>query len=455
MLVDAYELPEVGTSEDNAENLEVLLELLVKLSVLQVGDLKPEPGEEDGLQCARLRARRLALELSPPDKPAPSMPDAVPLIDVKQQALTRELMAAAGKAPETSAEKAAGEKRLIDVALNAKLTASVIGLHGLEMDGKLKLADFKKAASAVQVAELLKQSKIGLPTGASSALRTLWEAYGAVQRGVKREVTRELEKLMPEGADCEALAAAVFDGILHTLDLQKVVSSKATKTVLGSTSPKSKGAAAKAEAADAASESYAHCITGLEFALEVLNPNDSSVITTMRLVRAEVEALHRSGHNRGDAANKLLSALLTEYDHDHEEYRRGRAQPVLSTAWETALKTNKISKLISSAGGESVKVVALEALVTEQAEKLKTTAAEAHKAATKIETMNKRLTELEQLCSKRWKETKSNFASDESGSESSRPATPNGGRGGGTKAKLTHPSKGAGAPAPAPAPAAQ
>ena len=397
VLVDAYELPEVGTSEDNAENLEVLLELLVKLSVLQVGDLKPEPGEEDGLQCARLRARRLALELSPPDKPAPSMPDAVPLIDVKQQALTRELMAAAGKAPETSAEKAAGEKRLIDVALNAKLTASVIGLHGLEIDGKLKLADFKKAASAVQVAELLKQSKIGLPTGASSALRTLWEAYGAVQRGVKREVTRELEKLMPEGADCEALAAAVFDGILHTLDLQKIVSSKATKTVLGSTSPKSKGAAAKAEAADAASESYAHCITGLEFALEVLNPNDSSVITTMRLVRAEVEALHRSGHNRGDAANKLLSALLTEYDHDHEEYRRGRAQPVLSTAWETALKTNKISKLISSAGGESVKVVALEALVTEQAEKLKTTAAEAHKAATKIETMNKRLTELEQL----------------------------------------------------------
>ena len=119
-------------------------------------------------------------------------------------------------------------------------------------------------------------------------------------------------------------------------------------------------------------------------------------------------------------------------------------------------KTNKISKLISSAGGESVKVVALEALITEQAEKLKTTAAEAHKAATKIETMNKRLTELEQLCSKRWKETKSNFASDESGSESSRPATPNGGRGGGTKTKLTHPSKGGGAPAAATAaPAAQ
>ena len=139
---------------------------------------------------------------------------------------------------------------------------------------------------------------------------------------------------------------------------------------------------------------------------------------------------HRSGHNRGDAANKLLSALLTEYDHDHEEYRRGRAQPMLSTAWETALKTNKIAKLISSAGGESVKVTALEALVTEQAAKLKTAADEAHKATTKLETMNKRLTELEQLCSKRWKETKANFGSDESGSESSRPATPNGGRGG-------------------------
>jgi hypothetical protein len=275
-----------------------------------------------------------------------------------------------------------------------------------------------------------------------------------VQRGVKREVTRELEKLMPEGADCEALAAAVFDGNLHALDLQKIVSSKATKTVLGSTSPKSKGAAAKADAADAASESYAHCITGLEFALEILNPNDSSVIATMRLVRAEVEALHRSGHNRGDAANKLLSALLTEYDHDHEEYRRGRAQPMLSTAWETAIKTNKIAKLISSAGGESIKVTALEALVTEQAAKLKTAADEAHKATTKIETMNKRLTELEQLCSKRWKETKANFGSDESGSESSRPATPNGGRGGGSKPKLTHPSKGAGKPAAEAAPAA-
>jgi hypothetical protein len=197
-------------------------------------------------------------------------------------------MAAAGKAPETSAEKAAGEKRLIDVAMDASLSASVIGLHALETAGKLTLVEFKKAASAVQVAELLKQSKIGLPTGASSALRTLWEAYGAVQRGIKREVTRELEKLMPEGADCEALAAAVFDGNLHALDLQKIVSSKATKTVLGSTSPKSKGAAAKADATDAASESYAHCITGLEFALEILNPNDSSVIATMRLVRAEV-----------------------------------------------------------------------------------------------------------------------------------------------------------------------
>ena len=456
VLGDVYELPALGTADDNAENLEVLLELLVKSSVIQINDLKGAAfGEDDGLQSARLRARRLAIELSPPEKPASSMPDAVPLIDLKQQTLTRELMAAAGKAPETSAEKAAGEKRLIDVALDASLSASVVGLHALETAGKLSLADFKKAASAVQVAELLKQSKIGLPTGASSALRTLWEAYGAVQRGIKREVARELEKLMPEGADCEALAAAVFDGNLHALDLQKVVSSKATKTVLGSTSPKSKTAAAKADAADAASESYAHCITGLEFALEVLNPNDSNVVATMRLVRAEVEALHRSGYNRGDAANKLLSALLTEYDHDHEEYRRGRAQPLLSTAWETALKTNKISKLISSAGGESVKVVALEALLNEQAEKLKTAAAEAHKAATKVETMNKRLTELEQLCSKRWKETKANFISDESGSESSRPATPNGGRGGGTKAKLTHPSKGAGAPAPAPAPAAQ
>ena len=70
--------------------------------------------------------------------------------------------------------------------------------------------------------------------------------------------------------------------------------------------------------------------------------------------------------------------------------------------------------------------------------------------------MNKRLTELEQLCSKRWKETKANFGSDESGSESSRPATPNGGRGGGAKPKLTHPSKGGGAPAAATAaPAAQ
>jgi len=47
--------------------------------------------------------------------------------------------------------------------------------------------------------------------------------------------------------------------------------------------------------------------------------------------------------------------------------------------------------------------------VTEQAAKLKTAADEAHKATTKIETMNKRLTELEQLCSKRWKETKANF----------------------------------------------
>ena len=456
VLGDVYELPAIGTAADNAENLEVLLELLVKTSVLQVNDLKASAGygEDDGLQSARLRARRLALELGPPDKPAPSAPDAVPLIDLKQQTLTRELMAAAGKAPETSAEKAAGEKRLIDVAMDASLSASVIGLHALETAGKLTLADFKKAASAIQVAELLKQSKIGLPTGASAALRTLWEAYGAVQRGVKREVTRELEKLMPEGADCEALAAAVFDGNLHALDLQKIVSSKATKTVLGSTSPKSKGAAAKADAADVASESYAHCITGLEFALEILNPNDSSVIATMRLVRAEVEALHRSGHNRGDAANKLLSALLTEYDHDHEEYRRGRAQPMLSTAWETALKTNKIAKLISSAGGESVKVTALEAPVTEQAAKLKTAADEAHKATTKIETMNKRLTELEQLCSKRWKETKANFGSDESGSESSGSATPNGGRGGGSKPKLTHASKGAGKPAAEAAPAA-
>jgi len=456
ILGEIYELPAIGSAADNAENLEVLLELLVKSSIIQVSDLKPSAGYggDDGLQSARLHARRLALELSPPDKPALSAPDMVPLIDIKQQTLTRELMAAAGKAPETSAEKAAGEKRLIDVAMDASLSASVINLHARETAGKLTLADFKKAASAIQVAELLKQSKIGLPTGASAALRTLWEAYGAVQRGVKREVTRELEKLMPEGADCEALAAAVFDGNLHALDLQKIVSSKATKTVLGSTSPKSKGAAAKADAADAASESYAHCITGLEFALEILNPNDSSVIATMRLVRAEVEALHRSGHNRGDAANKLLSALLTEYDHDHEEYRRGRAQPMLSTAWETALKTNKIAKLISSAGGESIKVTALEALVTEQAAKLKTAADEAHKATTKIETMNKRLTELEQLCSKRWKETKANFGSDESGSESSRPATPNGGRGGGTKPKLTHASKGAGKPAAEAAPAA-
>jgi hypothetical protein len=68
--------------------------------------------------------------------------------------------------------------------------------------------------------------------------------------------------------------------------------------------------------------------------------------------------------------------------------------------------------------------------------------------------MNKRLTELEQLCSKRWKETKANFGSDESGSESSRPATPNGGRGGGSKPKLTHASKGAGKPAAEAAPAA-
>jgi len=125
-------------------------------------------GEDDGLQSARLRARRLAIELSSPDKQVQIAPGTVPLIDVKQQTLTRELMAAAGKAPETSAEKAAGEKRLIDVAMDASLSTSVIGLHALETAGKLTLVDFKKAASAVQVAELFKQSKIGLPTGASS-----------------------------------------------------------------------------------------------------------------------------------------------------------------------------------------------------------------------------------------------------------------------------------------------
>jgi outer membrane murein-binding lipoprotein Lpp len=128
--------------------------------------------------------------------------------------------------------------------------------------------------------------------------------------------------------------------------------------------------------------------------------------------------------------------------------------PLLSTAWETALKTNKISKLISSSGGENIKVTALEALVTEHAAKLKAAADEAHKATTKVDQMATRLTELEQLCAKRWKETKSNFVSDESGSESSRPATPNGGRGKG-KISFVHPAKGAGAPAPASAPAAQ
>jgi outer membrane murein-binding lipoprotein Lpp len=449
----AYELPELASEADNAENLEVMLEVLVKASIIEFNDLKAEAYEDDGLQCARLRARRLALEMSPAARPAPSTP-VDPLIDVKQQAITRELLAAAGKTSETSAEKAAGEKRLLDVARDAELSARVLALHALETAGKLTLADFKKAASAVQVAELLKQSKIGLPTGASAALRTLWEAYSAVQRGINREVARELEKLMPEGADCEALANATLDGTLHVLDLQKIVSSKATKTVLGSTSPKTKGAAAKATTTDAASESYAHCITGLEFALEVFNPNDQSVIATMRQVRSEVESLHRSGFNRGDAANKLLSALLTEYDHDHEEYRRGRSPPLLSTAWETALKTNKISKLISSSGGENIKVTALEALVTEQAAKLKAAADEAHKATTKVDKMATRLTELEQLCAKRWKETKSNFVSDESGSESSRPATPNGGRGKG-KISFVHPAKGAGAPAPASAPAAQ
>jgi len=449
----AYELPELASEADNAENLEVMLEVLVKASIIEVNDLKAEANEDDGLQCARLRARRLALEMSPAARPAPSTP-VDPLIDVKQQAITRELLAAAGKTSETSAEKAAGEKRLLDVARDAELSARVLALHALETAGKLTLADFKKAASAAQVAELLKQSKIGLPTGASAALRTLWEAYSAVQRGINREVARELEKLMPEGADCEALANATLDGTLHVLDLQKIVSSKATKTVLGSTSPKTKGAAAKATTTDAASESYAHCITGLEFALEVFNPNDQSVIATMRQVRSEVESLHRSGFNRGDAANKLLSALLTEYDHDHEEYRRGRSPPLLSTAWETALKTNKISKLISSSGGENIKVTALEALVSEQATKLKAAADEAHKATTKVDKMATRLTELEQLCAKRWKETKSNFISDESGSESSRPATPNGGRGKG-KISFVHPAKGAGAPAPASAPAAQ
>ena len=449
----AYELPELASEADNAENLEVMLEVLVKASIIEFNDLKAEAYEDDGLQCARLRARRLALEMSPAARPAPSTP-VDPLIDVKQQAITRELLAAAGKTSETSAEKAAGEKRLLDVARDAELSARVLALHALETAGKLTLADFKKAASAVQVAELLKQSKIGLPTGASAALRTLWEAYSAVQRGINREVARELEKLMPEGADCEALANATLDGTLHVLDLQKIVSSKATKTVLGSTSPKTKGAAAKATTTDAASESYAHCITGLEFALEVFNPNDQSVIATMRQVRSEVESLHRSGFNRGDAANKLLSALLTEYDHDHEEYRRGRSPPLLSTAWETALKTNKISKLISSSGGENIKVTALEALVTEQAAKLKAAADEAHKATTKVDKMATRLTELEQLCAKRWKETKSNFVSDESGSESSRPATPNGGRGKG-KISFVHPAKGAGAPAPASAPAAK
>ena len=455
-LGDTYDLPELGSEADNAENLEVLLECLVKAAILEVSDLKAEADESDGLQSARLRARRLAIEMAPAARPTPSAP-VDPLIDVKQQAITRELLAAAGKTAETSAEKAAGEKRLLDVARDAALSARVLHLHALETAGNLKLDDFKKAASAVQVAELLKQSKIGLPTGASPALRTLWEAYSAVQRGFNREVVRALEKLMPEGADCEALANATLEGSLHTLDLQKVVSSKATKTVFGTTSPKTKAAAAKADAADAASESYAHCITGLEFALEVFNPNDQSVIATMRLVRSEVESLHRSGFNRGDAANKLLSALLTEYDHDHEEFRRGRATPLLSTAWETALKTNKISKLISSSGGENVKVSALETLVKELTANLKTAADEAHKAATKGDKMATRLTELEQLCAKRWKETKSNFLSDESGSESSRPATPNGGRGKGGKLSFAHPSKGAGAPAAATAsaPAAQ
>jgi hypothetical protein len=101
-------------------------------------------------------------------------------------------------------------------------------------------------------------------------------------------------------------------------------------------------------------------------------------------------------------------------------------------------------------------VTALEALVTEQSAKLKAAADEAHKAATKVDKMATRLTELEQLCAKRWKETKSNFISDESGSESSRPATPNGGRGKGSgKITFVHPAKGAGAPATASAPAAQ
>ena len=45
------------------------------------------------------------------------------------------------------------------------------------------------------------------------------------------------------------LANATLDGTLHILDLQKIVSSKATKTVLGSTSPKTKGAATKAACA--------------------------------------------------------------------------------------------------------------------------------------------------------------------------------------------------------------
>ena len=211
VLDGVYELPAVGTADDNAENLEVLLELLVKSSILQIENLKGDAfGEDDGLQSARLRARRLALELSPPDKPAPSMPDAVPLIDLKQQTLTRELMAAAGKAPETSAEKAAGEKRLIDVALEASLSASVIGLHALETAGKLTLADFKKgrvSGPGGRAAQAVKDWPANrCVIGASNPLGGLWRRAARHQtRGDPRAREAHAGRSGLRGARCGRL----------------------------------------------------------------------------------------------------------------------------------------------------------------------------------------------------------------------------------------------------------
>ena len=390
-----------ATSEEAAENLEVLLELAVDAELISASELRSDATGEETLQEARMRAKRTAGTLRAAPAPA-GAGDALPLVEQDTSDISgRELLQVAqsialGNKPEASNQKHQGHKRLEAVAALAPALKLMNGLADKAENNTLSMDDFEAACQeSTAVAELLKSSGVTCPSGASITLHGVWERVTRVQRAVIAVAARHMSKsrLLVEGGDGKALAEAALYGTIGSFDWHKLYETQQAKPILGG-SPSDGGKKDKEVDPDKIVNA---CMPAIEWALQHLNPTDPTVAHTMLAVRSAIADCVKQGSSTRKAVHHLLEPLLRLLSEECIEFAHGKKLPVMREVWNTVCLQPAVTRYLQSSGDDEKSA--------EAKKELASTKAALEKAVTKVESMAKRLTELEQLCAKRWKKT--------------------------------------------------